>query len=51
MLLGWQVQTGATEPYVYVAYFAPFSYEQHLALIADCAARLSPTGQRLPHGQ
>eukprot|EP01052_Picozoa_sp_SAG31_P040792 SAG31_NODE_6003_length_2218_cov_1.435583_1_plen_301_part_00 len=27
------------QPYVYVAYFAPFTYEQHLALIAECTAK------------
>lgn len=26
------------QPFVYVAYFAPFTYEQHLALVARCAA-------------
>ena len=32
------------QPHVYVAYFAPFTYEQHLALIADCASARAPDG-------
>jgi murein tripeptide amidase MpaA len=35
------------QPHVYVAYFAPFSYEQHLALIADCAAKKDTDGSPL----
>lgn len=32
-------------PFVYVAYFAPFSYEQHQHLIADCAAAVDHDGK------
>jgi len=37
----------ARSRYVYVAYFAPFSYEQHLSLVADCAAAKDTDGSAL----
>jgi murein tripeptide amidase MpaA len=41
------VEVEAGQPYVFVAYFAPFSYEQHLSLIADCAAAKDTDGSPL----
>ena len=34
----------AGRPFLYVAYFAPFSYEQHLALVARCASAVDRDG-------
>ena len=37
----------AGHSFLYVAYFAPFSYEQHLSLIEDCVAVKGPDGSPL----